>query len=88
MSEQEETLADWIDARAVPNGCALSGALAEGALMEETLETMANELPDKAALAEGLAWLASSLEAVKLLRTVEQSTDRISDLVAAIKAYS
>ena len=88
MSEREDALTDWIDASELPNGCALSGALAEGGLTEETLETMAGELPDKAALAEGLAWLASSLEAVELLRTVEQSADRISDLVTAIKAYS
>ena len=88
MSAREDALADWIDARNIPEGCRLSGSLAEGGFTEETLEAVADELPDKAALAEGLAWLASSLEAVELLRTVEQSADRISDLVTAIKAYS
>lgn len=88
LSEREDALADWMDARAVPDGCSLSGALAEGGLTEETLETLAAHLPEPDALAQGLAWLGSSLEAVALLRTVEQSADRISDLVKAIKDYS
>ncbi len=88
LSDREDALADWLDARDVPEGSALAGALAEGGLTEESLETLAAQLPDDAALAAGIAWLASSLEAVALLRTVEQSADRISDLVTAIKAYS
>ena len=88
MSEREDALADWLDAHTVAGGDALAGPLAEGGLTEETLDTLAEELPKREALNEGLAWLASSLEAVALLRTVEGSTDRISDLVTAIKAYS
>ena len=88
LSDREDALADWLDARGVPEGSILAGALAEGGLTEETLETLADQLPESDALAEGLAWLASSLEAVALLRTVEQSADRISGLVTAIKAYS
>ena len=88
LSEREDTLVDWMDARGVPESCALAGALAEGGLTEEALETLAAHLPDPAALAASLAWLGSSLEAMALLRTAEQSADRISDLVTAIKAYS
>ena len=88
QSEREDALTDWMDARDVPESCALAGSLAEGGLTEETLEKLAAELPEPAALAASLAWLGSSLEAVALLRTTEQSADRISDLVTAIKAYS
>ena len=88
LSDREDALADWLDAREVPESCALSGSLAEGGLTEEALEMLAAQLPEPDALAEGVTWLASSLEAVTLLRTVEQSADRISDLVTAIKAYS
>ncbi len=88
QSEREDELADWLDTRGVPEGYALAGPLAEGGLTEEILETLATLLPDPAALASGLTWLASSLEAAALLLTVEQSADRISDLVTAIKAYS
>jgi len=88
QSEREDALADWMDARDVPDSCALAGSLAEGGLTEGTLETLAAQLPEPAALTACLAWLGSSLEAVSLLRTTEQSVDRISDLVTAIKAYS
>lgn len=88
LSDREDALADWLDGREVPEGGALAGSLAEGGLTEATLETLAAHLPHQAALAACLAWLSSSLEAVSLLRTVEQSADRISDLVTAIKAYS
>jgi signal transduction histidine kinase len=77
-----------MDARGVPESGILAGSLAEGGLTEETLETLAALLPEPDALAEGLSWLASSLESVALLRTTEQSASRISDLVTAIKAYS
>jgi len=88
LSEREDALADWMDVRDIPESCALAGAMAEGGLTEETLETLAAQIPEPAALAASLAWLGSSLEAVALLRTTEQSADRISDLVTAIKAYS
>lgn len=65
-----------MDARDVPENCALAGSLAKGGLTEETL---AEQLPESTMLAASLAWLGSSLEAVSLLRTTEQSADRISD---------
>ena len=88
LSDREDVLTEWMDAHDIPESCALAGSLAEGGLTEETLERLAAQLPERESLAEGLTWLASSLEAVALLRTVEQSADRISDLVTAIKAYS
>jgi len=88
QSEREDGLADWLDAHDVPESCSLAGPLAEGGLTEETLETLAASLTEPAALASGLSWLGASLEAAALLMTVEQSADRISDLVTAIKAYS
>ena len=88
LSEREDSLADWLDARGVEGGCMLGGALAEGGIREEDLEALAAQLPDPLALAQGAAWLGSSLEAVELLRTVEQSAERISELVKAIKAYT
>lgn len=88
LSEREDALADWMDIRNVPDGGGLSGPLAEAGFTEEALNTLAEQITDPDVLAEGLVWLGSSLEAVELLRTVEQSADRISDLVTAIKAYS
>ena len=88
LSAREDALAGWMDDHDIPESAALAGFLVEGGLTEEALETVAAQLPERGSLAEGLTWLASSLEAVALLQTVEQSADRISDLVTAIKAYS
>lgn len=88
LSEREDALSDWMDARDVPDGCSLSGPLAESGFTADALDTLAAQVTDPETLSESLTWLGSSLEAVELLRTVEQSADRISDLVTAIKAYS
>jgi len=88
LSEREDALADWLDEHAVPEECSLPSSLAEAGFIEESLDALAAEVPEAGTLAESLAWLGSSLEAIALLRTVEQSADRISDLVTAIKAYS
>ena len=88
LSEREDAIADWLDTRGVPDSCSLASPLAEGGFTEESLASLTETLPDNDALAEGLAWLGSSLEAVELLRTVEQSAQRIADLVGAIKDYS
>ncbi len=88
LSEREDALADWLDARDVPHSCALAAPLAEGGFTEASLETLSETLPDPAALAESLSWLGSSLEAIELVRIVEQSAQRIADLVGAIKDYS
>jgi signal transduction histidine kinase len=88
LSEREDALADWLEDHAVPEECSLSSALAEAGFTEESLNALAAQIPEAGTLAESLAWLGSSLEAVELLRTVEQSAERVSDLVTAIKAYS
>ncbi len=88
LSEREDSLADWLDAHAIPEQCSLPSALADAGFTEESLEALAAQIPETGTLAESLVWLGSSLEAVSLLRTVEQSAGRISDLVTAIKAYS
>ena len=88
LSEREDALADWMDARDVPGGGTLAGPLAEAGFTESALDTLAAQVSDPETLAESLSWLGSSLEAVELLHTVEQSANRVSDLVTAIKAYS
>ncbi len=88
MSDREDALADWLDGRAIAESCALAAPLAAGGFTEKSLENLAQELSDEGALSEALAWLGASLEAIELLQTVEQSADRISDLVGAIKDYS
>jgi len=88
LSEREDALADWLEEHAVPDECSLSSSLAEAGFTEASLTALAAQVPEAGTLTESLAWLGSSLEAIALLQTVEQSAGRISDLVTAIKAYS
>ena len=88
LSEREDGLADWLDAHRVSESCSLSGALVEGGIREEDLDALAVHLPDPDGLSEGVTWLGASLGAIELLRTVEESAGRISELVNAIKAYT
>ena len=88
MSDREDAVADWLDAHAIPESCTLAAPLAAGGFTDESLNRLAANIPDADALSEALAWLGTSLEAVELLQTIEQSADRISDLVGAIKDYS
>ena len=88
LSEREDALADWLDERGVSNGGDLAGPLAEAGFTEDALDALAAQVSEPEVLADSLAWLGASLEAAELLRAVEQSADRISDLVSAIKAYS
>ncbi|MGI4792264.1 MAG: ATP-binding protein [Janthinobacterium lividum] len=88
LSEREDSLADWLDSHDIPDSYNLAGPLAEAGFTEESLDSLAEQIPEPDAIAASLAWLGASLESVEMLRTVEQSTDRISELVSAIKAYS
>lgn len=88
LSVREDALTDWMDDHAVSDGYCLAGPLAEAGFTEPVLSDLAKQIPDPETLAESLSWLGSSLEAIEMLRTVEQSADRISDLVTAIKSYS
>jgi signal transduction histidine kinase len=88
LSGREDALADWLDERGIASGYELAGPLAEAGFTEDDLDSLAVQFPESGAFTESLAWLGASLEAIEMLRTVEQSTDRISDLVSAIKAYS
>ncbi len=88
LSEREDALVDWLEAHAVPEECSLPSSLAEAGFTEASLDALALQIPEPGTLAQSLVWLGSSLEAVELLRTIEQSAERVSDLVTAIKAYS
>ena len=88
LSEREDEIADWTNAQGVLEDCDLSASLAEAGFTEKSLVSLAAQIPDPETLIESLAWLGSSLEAIELLRTIEQSADRISDLVTAIKSYT
>ena len=86
-SDQEESVADWLEAHHVDDPWCLAPALVEAGIGIPRLDDLAAHIgPD--ALPPVVAWLEANLSAAGLLREIEQSMGRISDLVKAIKSYS
>ena len=85
-ADAEDAIGDWLEAHDVPDAWTLAEPLASAGLDAEWL--------DRAAAAAGAAtpiavrWVATSLNARTLADDLRDSTDRMSDLVKAIKAYT
>ncbi|MFM7426507.1 MAG: ATP-binding protein [Elainella sp.] len=87
QSDQEEQLTEWLEDHAISNGWKLAPVLVGGGLDSDRLDELAAQL-DPAALSEALNWLSETLTLTGLVKEIEFSTTRISQLVKAIKSYS
>jgi signal transduction histidine kinase len=87
QSELEDEISDWMDRRALGDGWKLAPTLAEVRLGTSWLDSLADSVPGPA-LRDALGWAAGTLAMSRLLGEIDGSTARISDLVAAVKAYS
>ena len=87
QSDREEALADWLEQYGIPNAWEVAPTLVAAGVDEQRLEAIATQISSNA-FTEVLTWLEASLTVTGLVETIEQSTERISELVKAIKAYS
>ena len=87
VGDAEDELTDWLDDHGIDNGWDLAPALVAAGVRTEGLDEIAETLPD-ALLGDGIHWVAYALETEQLMVEIEDSTDRISTLVAAAKQYS
>ncbi|NJO79807.1 MAG: cyclic nucleotide-binding domain-containing protein [Cyanobacteria bacterium RM1_2_2] len=87
QSDREDALTDWLDRHNVANGWKLAPTLVSGGINGDQLDELADSL-SPTALTEALNWLSETLTLASLVNEVEQSTNRISELVKAIKSYS
>lgn len=88
QSDREDELADWLADRGVDNGWKLAPTLVAAGLDAECLQKMVKEDVSADTLSSILVWLETTLSTAGLVQQVEQSTDRISRLVKAVKEYS
>jgi signal transduction histidine kinase len=86
-SDRADALADWLHARGVPDAWDTAPALVDAGLDVPWLESLAAHVPPNA-LAAAMGWLAATITANQLLDLVEHSSERISELVRAVKEYS
>lgn len=87
QSEQEEEITSWLEQHGIEQPWKLSPALAETGLDPAWLEALKLQV-GAAGFADVLARITCQVLAAKLLKEIESSTGRISELVKAIKEYS
>jgi signal transduction histidine kinase len=86
-SECEEAISEWLEARQVVDGWKLAPTFVRAGLRLKELEALAECMKGQA-LNDALQWLEAAWSSQELVREIEHSMARISDLVRAIKEYS
>jgi signal transduction histidine kinase len=86
-SDLEEQMTGLLEKRGIDRPWELAPALVDAEADEECLEKLAAQFPGKT-LELALRRLAATIEVEKILRQIESSATRISDLVRAIKEYT
>jgi signal transduction histidine kinase len=87
LADHEEALSVWLARRGVAREWVIAPPLAAAGVDLAWCERAATALAGSA-LEPGLDWVASTFSIAALLSEMKESTQRISELVAAIKSYS
>jgi signal transduction histidine kinase len=86
VSEAEDEISAWLDDHGIDDAWDLAPTLVAAGVDSEWLDEVAETVP--VLLADGLHWVTYALEIEQLMGEIEDSTSRISHLVAAAKQYS
>src|SRR3712207_2479465 len=86
-SDKEEQIISWLDTYGVADSWKLAQTLVAAGLDSMQLDDLRNNLPS-GSLPDVLSWLNARFSSKVLLKEIEQSMVRISELVKATKAYS
>lgn len=87
QSDLEEAMIGWLDEHNIDEGWKLAPTFVSAGMSVEHLDEIASRI-DNSLLDELLFWIEGTLTGVGLLRSIEQSAMRISELVNAVKSYS
>jgi signal transduction histidine kinase len=86
-ADEEEALAQWLDALGVPDAWLCAPTLVAAGLLKADLAARVDAMPRESVLA-GLQWLENVLRIDELIQDARNATGRISELVASVKQYS
>ena len=86
-ADREDAVGDWLDDHGVADGWDLAPVLVQAGLDTGWLDHVAATV-DVAHLSGALRWLGYTVETELLMNEIEDSTTRVSTLVAAAKQYS
>jgi signal transduction histidine kinase len=87
QSEREDEVGSWLESLEIPEAWEMAANFVNAGLTAGDLEELANTIsPEK--LRGILAWLNRSLYVSVLLDEIQESVERISELVGAVKSYT
>jgi signal transduction histidine kinase len=87
QSDREQVIESWLDSQNVADAWELAPALVNARVDPEELETLKRTVPARD-VETAIRWLAANLTTRDLLNSITHSTERISELVRAVKSYS
>ena len=87
LSEREDAIITWLEARDVENAWETAPALAQADVDRDALERLAAEVPEST-LGEVTAWLAAGADVASLVGGLKETTAAISNLIGAFKSYT
>lgn len=86
-SELEDEIGDWLSEHGINNGWEIAPIFVDAGVGLEELQSLGSLFPSDG-WGEVFDWLQLALNTAALLREIEDSSTRISDLVRAIKEYT
>lgn len=86
-SDREEQIGAWLERHGIPDPWTMTGNLVDAGCEIGMLDDLAANL-DAAMLPDAIVRLTASFTIARLVNEIENSTARISELVAAVKEYS
>jgi signal transduction histidine kinase len=87
QSDREAAIESWLDSQNIADAWELAPSLVNARVDEEELEALRRTVPAQD-LGNAIRWLAASVTTRELLKSITHSTERISELVRAVKSYS
>ncbi len=87
QSDREEAIECWLDLHKVADAWDLAPALVNARIDQDELEALKRTVPAQD-LENAIHWLAVNVTTGDLLKSITHSTERISELVGAVKSYS
>ena len=87
QSDREEAIECWLDSQNVADAWELAPALVNARVDQEELEALKQTVPAQD-LENAVHWLTANVTTRDLIKSITHSTERISELVRAVKSYS
>lgn len=86
-SDMEDELMTWLENRNIEEAWLIAPSLVESGVDKKQLERVANQIGDTA-LGDVLTRIAAQLATAKLVAEIKIGTERVSEIIGAIKEYS